>query len=151
MENGRYGVEMNEDEVVEFLVDQGHGVLSFGGEPAYGLPISFGYDVVDNRCIFQLLFPPGSQKREYVERSSSVNLVSYDWSDPDDWQSVVIRGPLDAIPDDSVDAVEASEVFAEHASVPGLAVFDGSIDDLDPEWHELRIEDATGRQSPQIS
>jgi nitroimidazol reductase NimA-like FMN-containing flavoprotein (pyridoxamine 5'-phosphate oxidase superfamily) len=60
---GMYGEEMDEKEIAEFLTDQGHGVLSIGSTEPNGLPLSFGYDVIENRCIFQLLFGPDSEKR----------------------------------------------------------------------------------------
>jgi nitroimidazol reductase NimA-like FMN-containing flavoprotein (pyridoxamine 5'-phosphate oxidase superfamily) len=151
MVHGRYGTDMEEDEIAAFLADEGHGVLSFSGDPAYGLPISFGYDVSNDRCVFQLLFAEGSRKRSYLEQSASVNLVAYDWAGPDDWRSVVVDGVLSRVEAGSADEADASAVFAECASVPGLSVFEGSVDELVPELYELRIEEMNGRRSPALS
>jgi nitroimidazol reductase NimA-like FMN-containing flavoprotein (pyridoxamine 5'-phosphate oxidase superfamily) len=146
----RYGIEVADDEIAAYLTRQGHGVLSFGGEVPYGLPISFGYDVLENRCVFQLLFDVESRKREYVERADRATLVVYEWVDPDDWRSVVVDGRLRRIGPGSPAAVDASEVFAEYASVVALTVFDRPVTDPDPEWYELRGDELTGYQSPTV-
>lgn len=146
-----YGVEMTDKEVAEFLTRQGHGVLSFGGEEPYGLPISFGYDVVDDRCIFQLVSDADSKKEAALTESSRVNLVAYEWNDIDDWRSVIISGELAPIPDESIDAVNAASVFAEYASVASLTVFDKSLSELTVVWHKLDIEEMTGRRSPPVT
>jgi len=148
MTSGAYGIEMSDTDVAEFLTRQGHGVLSFGGEVPYGLPISFGYDVLHNRCVFQLVFHEGSEKRARLDESSLVSLVSYEWNGPDDWRSVVITGTLAPIEDTDSAALDASEVFAEYASVAGLSVFDRPSTELDPEWYELQIDELNGRHSP---
>ena len=41
--------EMTDEQIADFLVRQGHGVLSFGGERPYSLPLSFGYDADTDR------------------------------------------------------------------------------------------------------
>jgi nitroimidazol reductase NimA-like FMN-containing flavoprotein (pyridoxamine 5'-phosphate oxidase superfamily) len=143
-----YGVVMTDEEIGSFLARRGHGVLSFGGDVPYGLPISFGYDVLNNRCIFQLLFDEDSKKAAYLDSSSAVNLVTYEWDSADEWQSVVIDGELSAIPDDSPEAVDAAEVFAEFATVVGLSVFDRPVEDLKSGWYELDIQEMSGRKSP---
>lgn len=143
-----YGVEMSETEVAEFLERQGHGVLSFGGDTPYGLPISFGYDVLENRCIFQLVLGDESKKRAYLDESDEVNLVAYDWQHVDDWQSVIIDGHVRPIPDDGSEAVDAARVFSELATAPSLTVFERPISELEPVWYELEIEAMTGRQAP---
>lgn len=148
MGEDRYGIEMTTEEIAEFLTRRGHGVLSFGGDTPYGLPMSFGYDVMDNRCIFQLVFDDASRKRAYIEDSDSVSLVVYEWTGPDDWRSVVVEGQLQEIENDTPDAVQAEVVFGEYATVVGLSVFNEPIEELEPEWYELQIEEMTGYQSP---
>ncbi|MFD1684580.1 pyridoxamine 5'-phosphate oxidase family protein [Halobellus litoreus] len=148
MASGTYGIEMSDADVAEFLTRQGHGVLSFGGEVPYGLPVSFGYDVLENRCIFQLVFHEGSEKQARLDDSPYVSLVSYEWNGPGDWRSVVITGTLAPIEDTAPAALDASEVFAEYASVAGLSVFDRPSNELNPEWYELTIDELNGRHSP---
>jgi nitroimidazol reductase NimA-like FMN-containing flavoprotein (pyridoxamine 5'-phosphate oxidase superfamily) len=145
-----YGVEMSDEEVAAFLARRGHGVLSFGGEVPYGLPISFGYDVLNDRCVFQLLFGEDSKKATYLDESTTVNLVAYEWETVDEWRSVVVDGDLSAIPDDSPEAVDAAAVFAEFATVVGTSVFDRPLAELESDWYELTIRERSGRQSPQL-
>lgn len=147
----KYGVEMTDKEIAEFLTRQGHGVLSFGGEEPYGLPISFGYDVLDNRCIFQLVSDADSKKEAALAHSSTVNLVAYEWNDIDDWRSVIITGQLHPIPEDSPDAIDAAGIFAEYASVASLTVFDKPLSELTAVWHKLDIEEMSGRQAPSVT
>lgn len=148
MVGSQYGIEMSATEIAEFLAHQGHGVLSFSGDKPYGLPISFGYDPIDNRCIFQLVSAPNSRKQAYLDESDAVNLVAYEWNSVDDWRSVVIDGHLTMIEDGSSAALEAAKVFAEYGSVVGLQVFNKPLDELDPEWYELEVTDMQGYKSP---
>jgi nitroimidazol reductase NimA-like FMN-containing flavoprotein (pyridoxamine 5'-phosphate oxidase superfamily) len=148
MSRDKYGVEMTDTEIAEFLTRQGHGVLSFGGEVPYGLPVSFGYDVLENRCIFQLLFDPDSRKQSHIDESDAASLVAYEWVDIDDWRSVVIDGRLDRIDADEPAALDAAEVFADYGSVVGLTVFNRPLEELRAEWYQLDIVEMRGFQSP---
>jgi nitroimidazol reductase NimA-like FMN-containing flavoprotein (pyridoxamine 5'-phosphate oxidase superfamily) len=143
-----YGVEMSDEEIGSFLARRGHGVLSFGGDIPYGLPVSFGYDVVNERVIFQLLGAEDGKKAAYLDDSSAVNLVAYEWEGVDEWRSVVVDGELSAIPDDSPEAVDAAAVFADFATVVGAPVFDRPLSDIESNWYELSADESSGRQSP---
>ncbi|GAB6860869.1 pyridoxamine 5'-phosphate oxidase family protein [Haloplanus litoreus] len=145
-----YGVEMSDEEIGSFLARRGHGVLSFGGEVPYGLPISFGYDVLNDRCVFQLLFPDDSKKGAYLDESAAVTLVAYEWESVDEWRSVIVDGELSPIPDDSPEAVDAAAVFAEFATVVGASVFDQPLEELDSNWYDLSIRASSGRKSPRL-
>ncbi|WP_369335100.1 pyridoxamine 5'-phosphate oxidase family protein [Halobellus inordinatus] len=112
--------------------------------------MSFGYDVIENRCIFQPVFHEESEKQARLEESPTVSLVTYEWTDPSDWRSVVITGTLHAIDGDTPEAIEASEIFAEYASVAGLTVFEQEAPALDPEWYELEIDEMNGRHPPPL-
>jgi nitroimidazol reductase NimA-like FMN-containing flavoprotein (pyridoxamine 5'-phosphate oxidase superfamily) len=57
---------MSDEEIGSFLARRGHGVLSFAGEVPYGLPVSLGYDVVNERVIFQLLGAEDGVSRRFV-------------------------------------------------------------------------------------
>jgi len=141
-------IEMTRTEITERLNRQGHGVLSFGGERPYGVPLSFGYDRSDGRCIFQLLSAPESTKRACIAASERVTLAAYEFSHVDSWWSVVVAGRMAAIAPESQDAVAAAEVFAEHASVVGLSIFDRALGDLEAEWFELSVDELHGYRAP---
>lgn len=142
-----FGAEMTREAVTEFLVDHGHGVLSFGGDDPYGLPISFGYDLTKHRCIFQLIFDTESRKEIAIDKSEAVSLISYERNSITDWTSVIINGELTPIEDGTPAAVEAAEIFAKYASVVDLTVFDKPLEELTPTWYELSITEMTGRHS----
>jgi len=141
-----FGVEMSDAEVGAFLDQRGDGVLAFGGEFGYALPMSFGYDPAANRCVFQFVFGPESEKRAHIEADRDVTLVSYEWDRPLDWRSVVVSGPLRPVED--VETVAASEVFAPRATAIPLSGFGRPVDELEPEWYELDIAEMSGRQAP---
>ncbi|SDM91663.1 Pyridoxamine 5'-phosphate oxidase [Halogranum gelatinilyticum] len=143
------GVEMTEAEIGAFLERQGHGVLSFGGETPYGLPVSFGYDVFENRCILQLVFTKGSRKQSHLNDSNAVHLTVYEWDGIDDWTSVLVDGHLSPI-ESSPDVVDAAEIFAEFATMVGFSVFDQTADELEPQWYELTIDEMSGRTAPAL-
>jgi nitroimidazol reductase NimA-like FMN-containing flavoprotein (pyridoxamine 5'-phosphate oxidase superfamily) len=145
-----YGVAMTDDEVGSFLARQGHGVLSFGGEVPYGLPVSFGYDEANDRCVFQLLFAEDSKKASYLAGPTRVTLVSYEWDGVDEWRSVIVDGELSPIEAETAAAIDAADVFAEHATVVGLSVFDHPATELESEWYELAIVEKSGRKAPSI-
>ena len=147
----RYGVEMTDEEIVAFLERQGHGVLSFGGDAPYGLPVSFGYDVLNNRCVMQLVFAEGSRKQAHLNDSDAAHLVAYDWQGVDDWTSVLIDGRLSPIESETPDAVDAADVFAEFATMVGLTVFDHPPNELDAQWYELTIDEMSGRTAPPLA
>jgi nitroimidazol reductase NimA-like FMN-containing flavoprotein (pyridoxamine 5'-phosphate oxidase superfamily) len=146
-----YGVEMTTKEIAEFLTRQGHGVLSFSGREPYSIPISFGYDVLENRCIFQLVSDTDSRKEGALEQSNAVSLVAYEWTDIDDWKSVIITGKLFSIVDESPEAVDAAEIFSEYASVTSLTAFEEPLSEMTAVWYELDIEEMEGRQAPTVT
>jgi nitroimidazol reductase NimA-like FMN-containing flavoprotein (pyridoxamine 5'-phosphate oxidase superfamily) len=150
MSTGSHGAEMTDEQIAEFLSRQGHGVLSFGGDRPYSLPISFGYDADGNRCIFQLVHDGDSEKRARLGESTPVSLVAYDWHTPHDWQSVVVAGRLRPIDDDSPEAIAAADVFAEHASAIGLSVFSKPLEELETRWSSLSIDEMSGYRSPRL-
>jgi nitroimidazol reductase NimA-like FMN-containing flavoprotein (pyridoxamine 5'-phosphate oxidase superfamily) len=143
-----YGTEMSDEEIGAFLARRGHGVISFGGDVPYGFPISFGYDAMNERVIFQLIGADDGKKGAYIHGPTAVTLVAYEWKGIDEWQSVIVDGELSATPDDSPGAIDAAAVFAEFATVVGASVFDQPLEDLDAHWYELDIDETSGRQSP---
>lgn len=139
-----YGEGMERDRIDEFLESQGIGTLAFGNETGgYATPMSFGYDRDQERCIFQFAFGEGSTKATFVDDGNPVTLSVYEWRSIDDWRSVVLRGTLQRIPGGG--SAEAAGIFAEHATIASLEVFEQPLEELDLEWYELRIEELRGR------
>jgi nitroimidazol reductase NimA-like FMN-containing flavoprotein (pyridoxamine 5'-phosphate oxidase superfamily) len=137
-------VEMSAAAVAEFLTAQGDGVLSFAGEDAYSLPVSFGYDTDAGRPIFQFLSGPDSAKADYLREGARATLVAYDWRSPDDWESVVVAGTLHRVDDPEA----AHETYHEQATPVSLSVFGSPSASLDTDWFALHPDERTGRRSP---
>lgn len=148
MSTDRFGIEMTNAEIEAFLAERGHGVLSFGGAAPYGIPLSFGYDDPQNRCIFQLFSGSESKKRSSLAATDAVSLVAYEWAGVDDWRSVVVDGQLGVTDPGMPEAQAVSEIFAEHGSVVGTEVFNRPLEELESEWYELDIERMSGYESP---
>ena len=146
MSSGSYGVVMDDDELTEYLESAGVGTLSLGNETGgYGIPMSFGYDRVEDRIIFQLTFGEESLKAEFIDEGRQATLSAFDWRAVDDWRSVVVRGTLHEIPVDKNS--RAAGLFAAYSKIASPEVFRESPMDLDFKWFELRIDDAHGRQA----
>lgn len=136
--------DMDEYEIDEFLDRQRVGVLAFarGGE-AYSVPIAFGYEESRDRCVFQFIVDDDSTKQEYLENTTVASLTVYDWQQGETWRSVVLRGPLQPVASD--DVASAASVFSMSGELAALDVFDKPVEEHEPVWYELRIDEKTGR------
>jgi nitroimidazol reductase NimA-like FMN-containing flavoprotein (pyridoxamine 5'-phosphate oxidase superfamily) len=133
--------QMTDEEISEFLKEHGSGVLSLsdGGE-TYAVPESFGYD--GGSLYFQLVYTDDSHKMTYIE---TTEIATFTVSDEDPAQSVIIRGPLNKVPDDQV--VVATNAIAENAALPTLNVLpDTSLEDLEMEFYQLTPTEQSGRK-----
>ncbi|WP_311172454.1 pyridoxamine 5'-phosphate oxidase family protein [Halobellus ordinarius] len=143
-----YGVAMDDDEIARCLESMGVGTLAFGDERGgYAIPMSFGYDSVNDRCIFQFSFGEDSRKATYIEQDNRVSLSVFEWNSVTDWRSVVVQGTLEPVPEER--NAKTAGIFAAHAKIASLEVFRRPYDELEFEWYELRIDEKQGRQSIQ--
>lgn len=140
--------EMSDGEIAEFLSSRGHGVLALSGDRPYALPMSFGYDRSNRRCVMQFMSDPDSRKRDRVGPGTPACLAVYEWNHEDDWRSVLAEGELEPIAAGSERERAAGDLFSEDAGTVGLSIFGRPIADLDPQWHELEIETLSGYRSP---
>ncbi|MFB6123038.1 MAG: pyridoxamine 5'-phosphate oxidase family protein [Haloferacaceae archaeon] len=141
-----YGTEMSDAEIEAYLQEQGHGVLSLSRDgTAYGIPMSFGYDPADRRCVLQFVSAPESDKEAFLAETATATLTVYDWATPDEWRSVVVSGPVESLPED--DLVEAATVFSETGAAVGLTVFDRPLAELATNWYQLRVAEVSGRKA----
>ncbi len=136
------GIEMDSNEIEEFLYEQGHGTLSLTNEgETYGVPISFGYDGED---IYMNLirFGEQSKKIDYKSSTDQVSLTTYNAKTKYEWKSVIITGIIEKVSEDESEYVE--EVLDDNAWFPTL--YPPTSPMADVERVRLRITDATGRK-----
>lgn len=146
MSKERYGVEMSDAEITSFMESQGVGTLAFGNEDGgYCIPMSFGYDGVNDRLVLQMAVGEDNLKTRYIEEGNPVSLSTYVWNSIDDWRSVVVRGTLHRVPNNETSTVAG--IFAAHANIASLEVFRQPMDEVELAWFELRIDEIHGRQA----
>lgn len=136
------GEQLSEAEIDGYLEQAGLGVLGFanGGE-AYTIPIAFAFD--RDRCLFRFLMGPASEKRDFVAETETASLTVYSWVAKDEWQSVVVRGPLSELPDEEL--THAATRFSDVGETAALEVFNQPLSEMDSGWYELVIEEKAGR------
>lgn len=139
-----YGSEMEREDAVDYLQQEGVGTLAFGTEEGgYALPMSFGYDTSNDTCVFQFAFDEDSEKVSYIEAGNPVTLTVHSRKSVDDWRSVLVRGPLERVP--SEERTRASAIFASQAKMASTDVFQKPMQEIDFEWYRINVDEVTGR------
>lgn len=107
-----YGVRaMDESAIEEFLSTQSTGVLGLPDEQApYLLPLSYAYDGEDRLYITYVL-GESSRKGTLTARTDLARFLVYDAETPFRWQSVLLTGRLERVPED--EWPEIRDVLAE--------------------------------------
>lgn len=138
------GQAMDTYEIEEFLHERGLGVVSLAADGrAYAVPMAFAYDEEDERCFLRFVMGEDSQKRAFVAETEVATLAVYEWGGQFDWRSVVVRGPVDPLPES--DLAEAAARFSELGEEGALEVFNRPISEYETGWYELIAEEVTGR------
>lgn len=146
MSDTQYGTAMTDEEVDAFLHEQGTGVLSLTQEgAAYGIPVSFGYDPMGDRCLLDLGFGPQSKKETFLDATETGCLTAYELTSPTDWRSVILTGTVRRL-DDRLDG-DTEERYYENASDVSISVFDHTPAEIDLSWYSLEIQTRSGRSS----
>lgn len=137
------GIRMDDEEIDEFLRDQGVGLLSLAKDgDAYAVPISFGYDGGDRLYFFLLRFGDSSRKLDFSEHTDTATFVVYDVETPDRWRSVIVSGKIGRVPEDRYDDME--DVMFDNAWSARLFPYGEPITEI--VRAELRVESVTGQK-----
>ncbi|WP_123538484.1 pyridoxamine 5'-phosphate oxidase family protein [Halosimplex salinum] len=138
----RIGISrMAEREIDAFLSSQGVGVLGLPAEDGpYLVPISFGFDGRD-ALYFTFVSGAKSRKRDLSERSDCARFLVYRAPTPFSWQSVVLSGSVDPVPDPDLSDLDDVMDNAWHPEVFDVAVSDDSIS-----VYRFDIETKAGRK-----
>lgn len=140
------GEDVSTEMAESFLTARGHGVLSLANDgDGYGIPLSYGYDPLTDRCIMQFVIGEDGRKREFLETSETVTLTTYEYESDGKWQSVIAMGTLRPLSNDEV-ADRAAAIFfnqAANADTHTRLATEGA----ETEWYALEIESLVGRES----
>jgi hypothetical protein len=140
------GSDMGREETRAFLGERGHGVLSLSRDgTGYGVPLSYGYDEGNHRCIFQLLGVNGSRKEQFLESTEAASLTVYDYFPEDGgWRSAIASGPIVHLSDEEV-STRAAAIFFRRAADTAATVRESSTEGPARGWYALEIDDVSGR------
>lgn len=135
-------VELSDDERDAFLGRGGTGVLSFASpadEPPHSIPVSYGYDAIEETFYFRLAVDEDSEKGDLPGRP--VTFVVYGRDDA--WRSVVAKGRLEETTAEGVEVDALSGL--ERTEIPFVEVFGRSPKQLSFEFYRLVPDILTAR------
>lgn len=131
--------EMTDEEIGNFLSNKGVGVLGLPDEAApYLVPLSFGYDG-DRRLYFTFYVGDGSRKRDLSDRTESARFLVFSAASPFFWESVVLTGTIDELPEEEEADREAALENAWHLDLFEEVDTPGMV-----ELYEFTIQDERG-------
>lgn len=111
-------ISMTDEEIGEFLRDQGVGVLALPAEEVpYAVPMSFGFDGESVLFFAFLLFGPDSRKETLANRTERARFVSYRAESMYDWQSVSLTGEISEVADDEWEDLQKAMQNAWHPTL----------------------------------
>lgn len=133
---------MTDEQVQEFLTEQGVGVLALpGSEIPYVVPMSFGYDGDSVLYFVFLLFGPDSRKETLSERGRAARFLVYRARSMYDWQSVSLAGQISAVAEDEWEELQSAmqnawhpNLFSSASPMRGVKGYQFQID----EWTAIR-------------
>ena len=136
--------ELTRVETDALLGEHETGVLSLAREDEpYAVPISYGYDVKDQRFYLRLVSTPESEKRRFLRTSPNVTLVVYEEGDSV-YRSVIATGTLEEIQPEEL-TVEDVEQYGE-AKRPLFEVWGTSKPSLNVRLYQLTPDSVSGRR-----
>jgi nitroimidazol reductase NimA-like FMN-containing flavoprotein (pyridoxamine 5'-phosphate oxidase superfamily) len=146
MEEAKGTVAMTESEIDSVLTESGLGILAFGGDPPYAIPMSFGYDSSRRELYLQLGLFEGSEKQARIAESSNVSLVVSQYERPDQWRSVIVDGTVSSLSADQLENRDVISVFAD-SKLASVDVFSMDPGDVAFSWYRLEPSAMSGRKS----
>lgn len=134
--------ELTDDEISAFLSSQRVGVLALPGDESdrspYVLPISYGYDG-DDRLYLTYVLGASSRKATLTESSEAARFLVFTVDSLYSWESVLLTGRLEPVPEDRWDDLES---ILSDAWRPEL--FASAVDEQQVRVYAFRIDDQSG-------
>jgi len=141
-EDYTYTEGMTEAEIDARLHETKTGVLALARDgEAYAIPVACHYD--GDRLVLRLGEHEDSEKMAFVETTERATLVLYEYEQPDESWSVVVRGPIVRLEEDDPTSIENDT----DNDFPPIRIFGETIEDVEEVRFELRVDEVTGRQT----
>jgi nitroimidazol reductase NimA-like FMN-containing flavoprotein (pyridoxamine 5'-phosphate oxidase superfamily) len=137
---------MSDEQIDDFLESEGLGTLSFGGDPPYSIPMSYGYDAEKRVVYLHMSAYDDSEKQARLENSDSVSLVVSRYDRPDKWRSVIVDGTLTRLTDEETQDRDVITAYAD-SKLASVDVFEHDLSDISFHWYALTPTDISGRRS----
>ncbi|MGQ3328905.1 MULTISPECIES: pyridoxamine 5'-phosphate oxidase family protein [Halorubrum] len=137
-------VQMDDDERDEFLGRSGTGVISLptaDDDPPHSVPVSYGYDPVEEAFYFRLAVGGSSGKANPTDRG--ITFVTYGERDGQ-WKSVVASGRLVSTTDESL-STESLAGLERTERIPLVDVFGDPTSRVEFEFYRLDPDRFTAR------
>lgn len=137
-------VAMSDEEIDEFLSRRQTAVMSLANEDeAYAIPITYRFDPEKRKFYFRLVYPRGSEKRQFLPEMPDARLVVYEEDEPT-YQSVIAVGRPEELTEDDITAEHVVQ-YGE-TSRPLFEMWKESRANLDIRLYELEPDELTGRR-----
>jgi|AntRauTorcE11898_2_1112593.scaffolds.fasta_scaffold25726_2 nitroimidazol reductase NimA-like FMN-containing flavoprotein (pyridoxamine 5'-phosphate oxidase superfamily) len=133
--------DLTADERSELLGTGGVGVLAFdtdAGAPPHAIPVSYGFDPVEEVFYFRLSVGPESAKGDVANRAVTFVVHGAD----DEYWSVVAQGRI--VSTDEADVSSESLAGLDRSNIPIVDAFDAPVDELTFEFVRLDPDELTG-------
>lgn len=135
---------MSDEEIHEFLANHQTAIMSVNGEDEpYSIPITYRFDPETETFYFRLVFPKGSEKREFLPEMPYCRLVSYVEDDPL-YQSVMAKGTPQEITEEDITPEHVTQLG--ETSRPLFEMWREPRANLDIRLYELEPQELTGRR-----
>jgi hypothetical protein len=121
-------VHMDEGEIRDFLLSQGTGVLGLpAADGPYMVPMSFGYDG-GTELYFTYVLGTDSSKKRLSDEAGVARFLVYNARSPFTWQSVVLTGTIERVPEAESEAARAAMENAWHPDIFERAELDPGVE-----------------------
>ncbi|MBV0902197.1 pyridoxamine 5'-phosphate oxidase family protein [Haloarcula salina] len=97
---------MDDDAIAAFLAGRRVGVLGLPTDAGpYMVPLSYGYDPDEAALYFTFIGGPESRKQRLTDAADDASVLVYQVESMFHWESVLLYGTIDAVPETEWDAV----------------------------------------------